>query len=209
MSGRAMNKYHILTGLLLLAGCNNPSSQPPLSSAPLAGANIGGPFTLIDQDGHPRSDREFAGKFRMVYFGYTSCPDICTPDTQNLMAGLKLFEKAHPDLANKIQPFFITVDPERDTPKVLKQFVRAFHPRLIGLTGTPEQIATAAKEFAVYYARVPGSSPDNYVMSHSQNPYLMDTNGKPLALFPTDNAASGAHEGAPEKVAAELEKWVR
>jgi protein SCO1/2 len=194
---------------LALAGCDTGPSQPPLSAAPLAGAAIGGPFTLTDQDGKSRSYAEFDGKYRIVYFGYTNCPDICTPDMQHLMAGLKAFEKAQPKLAEKVQPIFITVDPKRDTPKVLKQFVSAFHPRLIGLTGSEEAISAAEKSFAIYAQRVEGSSPENYLMSHSQTPYLMGPDGKPLALLPADRPDSEANEGDPKLVAEELAKWVR
>jgi protein SCO1 len=215
MSGPAMNKIPMnkisitLFVLLLLQACNPKPAQPPLSSAPLAGATIGGAFTLTDQDGKPRSYDEFNGKYRIVYFGYTSCPDICTPDLQNLMAGLKAFEKGHPDLAQKIQPIFITVDPQRDNSVVLKQFVTAFHPSLIGLYGTEAQTAEVAKKFAVYYAKVAGSQADSYVMSHSQTPYLMGPDGKPLAILPADTPQTPDNEGKPELVAAELAKWVR
>lgn len=208
MSGAAMNKK-IIAAMLLLTACDNSIEQPPLSEAPLAGATIGGDFTLTDQDGKKRTYAEFDGQYRLVYFGYTNCPDICTPDVQNLMAGLKLFEINEPELAAKIQPMFITVDPARDTSVVLKQFTRAFHPRLIGLTGSEADIAAAAKKFAVYYARVEGSQPDAYLMSHSQQPYLMDVNGKPIAILPADQPKSDANEGAAPLVAAELAKWVR
>ena len=148
-----MNKIvTLLITSLALTACNPSPSQPPLNTAPLYGGAIGGPFTLTDQDGKKRSYDEFAGKFRIVYFGYTMCPDICTPDMQNLMAGLTAFEKAHPKLAGKVQPLFITVDPARDTPAILKQFVSAFHPRLIGLTGSEAEIAADAK-YAYLYAR--------------------------------------------------------
>jgi protein SCO1/2 len=128
---------------------------------------------------------------------------------QNLMAGLKAFEKSTPALAAKVQPIFITVDPKRDTPDVLKQFVGAFHPRAIGLTGSEADIAAAAKKFAVFYSRVEGSAPDAYLMSHSQTPYLMGPDGKPLAILPTDQPNTDANEGAPKLVEAELAKWVR
>ena len=164
---------------------------------------------LTDQDGKKRSWKEFEGKYRIVYFGYTNCPDICTPDMQNLMAGLKAFEKASPDLAAKIQPIFITVDPKRDTPEILKQFVSAFHPRAIGLTGTDAEIADATKKFAIYASRVEGSTPESYLMSHSQTPYLMGPDGKPLAIMPADQPNTDANEGAPKLVEAELAKWVR
>ena len=211
MSGAAMNKTALLalSAALSLAACNSAPEQPPLSAAPLAGAAIGGDFSLTDQDGKKRTYAEFDGQYRIVYFGYTNCPDICTPDMQNLMAGLKAFEKASPDLAAKIQPIFITVDPGRDTPEVLKQFVGAFHPRAIGLSGSETETADAAKKFAVYYARTEGSAPDAYLMSHSQTPYLMAPDGKPLAILPADVPKTDANEGAPDLVKAELEKWVR
>ncbi len=207
-----MNKLYLapLALLFLASSCGQESAQPPLSQAPLAGAAIGGAFTLTDQDGKQRTWDEFKGKYRIVYFGYTNCPDICTPDTQNLMAGLKRFEKASPALAAKIQPMFITVDPVRDTPAVLKQFVSAFHPRLIGLTGNEKDIAAAAKKFAIYYQKVEGSAPDAYLVSHVQAPYLMDPDGKPLAILPADETNTpDKNEGAPELVEADLAKWVR
>ena len=205
-----MNKF--VTMFIIAAAvtaCSPQPTQPPLTDAPLSGAKIGGPFTLTDQNGKERSFDQDNGKYRIVYFGYTSCPDICTPDMQQLMAGLTLFEKAHPNLAGKIQPLFITVDPKRDTPDKLKQFVEAFHPQLVGLTGTEAQIAAAAKSFAVYYQKVEGSAPDAYLMSHSQTPYLMGPDGKPLAILPADTPNTEPNEGKPELVAAELAKWVR
>ncbi len=215
MSGHTMNnKTTALTLILLLSSlalsaCDAPIKQLPLDQAPLAGAAIGGPFTLTDQTGKARSNSEWGKYYQMVYFGYTNCPDICTPDTQNLMAGLKLFEQSDPQLAAKIQPLFITVDPGRDTPAVLAQFVRAFHPRLIGLTGTEQQIADVAKSYAVYFSRTEGSRPDAYLMAHSQTPYLMGPGNKPLALLPVDNPATEINEGRPQAVAAELTKWLR
>jgi protein SCO1 len=211
MSGPAMNKTTLaaLSAALLLVACNEGASQPPLSAAPLAGAAIGGDFTLTDQDGKKRTWQEFDGQYRIVYFGYTNCPDICTPDMQNLMAGLKAFEKTSPELASKIQPIFVTVDPQRDTPDVLKQFVSAFHPRAIGLTGSEAKIAEAAKKFAVFFDRQEGSAQDAYLMSHSQTPFLMAPDGKPIALLPADIPKTDANEGAPTLVEAELAKWVR
>jgi protein SCO1 len=112
-------------------------------------------------------------------------------------------------LKGKVQPIFITVDPARDTPAVLKQFVSAFHPRLIGLTGTEVEIAAAAKTFAVFYQKTEGSAPDAYLMSHSQTPYLLDPDGKPLAVLPADTPNTEANEGDPKLVVADLAKWVR
>jgi protein SCO1 len=213
MSGPAMNKPKMIfagiiaSALMALSACG--TALVAFDQAPLYGAAIGGPFTLTDQTGKQRSYSEFDGKFRLVYFGYTSCPDICTPDMQNLMAGLKLFEQGNPEYVGKVQPLFITIDPQRDTPEVLSQFVRAFHPNLIGLTGSQEQIDAATKSFAIVASRVEGSSPENYLMSHSQTPYLMMPDGKPLALMPVDNQTTKENEGRPQAVVAELAKWVR
>jgi protein SCO1/2 len=178
---------------LSLAGC----SSEPAAAPPLAGARIGGPFALIDQDGRPFTDRDLAGRYRIVYFGYTFCPDVCPVDVQNLSAGLKLVEAKDPALGRRIVPVFVTVDPARDTPAVLKQFVSAFHPRLVGLTGTPAAIAAAEKAYGIYAARGKGTA-DGYLMDHSRQIYLFDPAGKPLALLP---------EGPPRAIADEVMKW--
>src|SRR3954465_14430480 len=121
---------------LILAGCSSASAPPPLE-----GVHMGGPFTLTDQNGHRVSDRDFAGKYRLIYFGYTFCPDVCPVDMQVIGAGLRQLEAGGPGAPPGLQPIFITVDPARDTPAVLRQFVSAFHPRLIGLTGSEAEIA--------------------------------------------------------------------
>lgn len=210
-----MNKKTLFPKLTLyccavfLSACNNAPQQIPLDDAPLAGAAIGSEFQLTDQNGQKRSSSEWTEKFQMVYFGYTNCPDICGPDTQNLMAGLKQFEKSDPKLAEKIQPLFISVDPKRDTPAVLAQFVSAFHPRLIGLTGSEEEMAAVLKSYAIYADRIEGSQADSYLMAHSQTPYLMGPGNKPLALLPVDNPDTDKNEGSAKAVAEELAKWVR
>ena len=184
------------TALLALAGCHHAAGQPPL-----AGARIGGPFTLTDQDGRTVSDRQFAGRYRIIYFGYTYCPDVCPTALQHLMQGLREFRGRAPDRAAKVQPIFITVDPARDTPAVLKQYTRAFDPQLIGLTGSDAQIATVAKEFAVYYKKAvkPGSS--DYLVDHMSQALLFGPDGAPIALLPQEQDAGA--------IAAELDKWVR
>jgi protein SCO1/2 len=191
-----------------LAGCDGAAPAPD-ARPPLEGARIGGPFTLTDQNGRTVRDSDFAGQYRIVYFGYSFCPDICPVDLQKLMRGLAQFEKAAPALGAKVQPLFVTIDPARDTPEALKPFVSRYHPRLLGLTGTPEQIAQVAKEFVVVYNKVEGSAPDRYLMAHTQIAFLMGPGGKPLAMLPVDDPTTDADEGAPDKVAAELAKWVK
>lgn len=214
LNGMASLKKTIALGLCSIALASCGDNPIPLSEAPLAGATIGGEFSLNDQNGKVRSYSEFDGQYRIVYFGYTSCPDICSPDMQNLMAGLIAFEQEEPEAAAKIQPLFISVDPQRDTPAVLKQFTAAFHPRLLGLSGSDEEIADTANEFAVVYQKIPPSKDtvdpeNNYLMGHSQMAYLMGPDGKPLALLPLDDPNSEIDEGTPQMVKAELAKWVR
>ncbi|APG61596.1 hypothetical protein LPB140_00640 [Sphingorhabdus lutea] len=212
-----MNKQKFLLTALSLSlaapfitscGEGTMADEKQAMESSIAGAKIGGAFTLTNQDGGKTSYSDFDGKYRLIYFGYTNCPDICSPDTQNLMAGLKMLENQAPEKAALIQPIFVTVDPQRDTPKVLKEFVSAFHPRLIGLTGSEAEIADAAKKFVVVYNKVEGSSPENYLMGHSQTALLMGKKGEPIALISLDNPNTQENEGDPAKVFAELNNWV-
>lgn len=171
------------------------------AQGPLAGARIGGPFTLTNQDGRRVTEKDYAGKYRIVYFGYSYCPDVCPVDLQLLMQGLRLFERQDAAAAAKVQPIFITVDPARDTAAVLKTYVAAFHPRLVGLTGSEEEIAAAAKAYAVYYRKAENAGASEYLMDHSRQTYLMGPDGEPIALLPQDET--------PQAVAAELARWVR
>ena len=190
-----------LSALLLTALPIACSSPAPTTHAPLEGARIGAPFTLTDQDGKPRSDRDFAGRYRIMYFGYTFCPDVCPVDAQTIGAGLRLFETKDATRAAKVVPVFVTVDPARDTPAVLKQFVSAFHPRMVGLTGTDAQIAKIKTEYAVYSSKGDASPGGGYLVNHSRQAYLMDPDGKPLALLP--------QEQGPDAVVTEIKRWAR
>ena len=184
--------------VLTIAGCG--STSQPAADAPLAGTAIGGPFTLVDKRGQTVRWSDFAGRYRIVYFGYTFCPDACPTDVGVAMRGLALFAKTHPAQADRIAPLFISIDPGRDTPQVVGQFAAAFSPRLIGLTGTPAQVDQAARAFAVYYARGKTTA-GGYLMDHSRVAYLMGPKGEPIAMLPVDKD--------PPAVAAELATWVR
>src|ERR1051325_1497698 len=133
---------------LLAAACSGRSAPPPLE-----GATMGGPFTLTDQNGRRVGDTAFAGKYRLVYFGYTLFPDVCPGYRRVMGAGLRRSDASAPAGAARFQPIFIPVDPARDTPPVLRQFVSAFHPRLIGLTGSEAEIAQVAREYRIFYER--------------------------------------------------------
>ncbi len=187
---------------LTLAACGQDSApvQPATERPPLEGAKIGGPFALVDKDGKPVRWEDFQGKYRAVYFGYTFCPDACPLDVQVMMQGFARFEKEQPQRAARLQPLFITIDPERDTQVMVGEFAAAFSPRLIGLTGTSAQVDQAARAFAVYYKRGTETS-GGYLMDHSRIAYLMGPKGEPITMLPVDKDG--------EAVAAELAKWVK
>jgi len=187
----------LIAGALALAGCN---AAAPADEPPLAGAAIGGDFALTGSDGRTVRWDDFAGKYRVVYFGYAFCPDVCPTDMQRVAQGLKLLKASAPETAAKIQPIFITIDPARDTPKVVGEFAAAFSPDVIGLTGTPDQIAAAASAFKVYYSKGEATPGGGYLVNHSNIVYLFGPAGEPLATLPVDLGA--------DAVAAELAKWV-
>lgn len=199
--------------LLTLAACGGPQGKGENQTADqgnLVGARIGGPFTLTDQDGAKRSWNDFNGQYRIVYFGYSYCPDVCPVDLQRIAQGYRMFEQQSPERATKVQPIFITLDPERDTPEVLKNYVSAFHPRLIGLTGTPEEIAAVAKAFVVVYGKEKAEDSTGYLVNHSRTPYLFGPDGAPIQLMPVDDPATpDVDEGSAEAVAKTLDRWVR
>jgi protein SCO1/2 len=183
--------------LTLLSACD--SAGVPTAEPPLAGAAIGGPFELVDSEGRTVRWSDFDGKYRVLYFGYAYCPDVCPLDVQRMMQGFAQFKQAQPALAAQVQPIFVTIDPARDTPAVVGEFTRAFSSDLLGLTGTAEQVDQAARAFAVYYKKGEGSG-DGYLMDHSRAAFLMGRKGEPIATLPVDESA--------EAVAAELAKWV-
>jgi cytochrome oxidase Cu insertion factor (SCO1/SenC/PrrC family) len=144
---------------------------------------IGGPFTLLDKAGHEVTDRAFRGKTMLVYFGYTTCPDVCPTTLADVTAALDSMGSK----ALGIQPVFITVDPARDTPSVVGDYVANFGDRWVGLTGSAAQIATVAKEYRVYYAKHPtGSGSLDYTMDHSSILYLVGPDGRFVAPIPAD-----------------------
>ena len=141
---------------------------------------IGGPFALTDQQGLRRTDVDFRGKLMLVYFGFTYCPDICPTDLQAIGMALDQLGKA----ADAIQPIFITLDPERDTPRLLADYVPMFHPRLIGLSGDVTEVREAARAYKVYYAKVPTRDGSDYTVDHSAFIYLLDREGRYAGYFP-------------------------
>jgi cytochrome oxidase Cu insertion factor (SCO1/SenC/PrrC family) len=150
----------------------------PADEAVRAPLSIGGPFTLVDASGANRRDTDFRGKLMLVYFGYTFCPDIC-PTTLTMMSDTLAKLGAS---ASEIAPIFITVDPARDTPAQMKQYMGSFDPRFVALTGSPAQVAAAASAYRVYYRKVSGDA-GQYTMDHSSIIYLMARDGRYLGHF--------------------------
>jgi protein SCO1/2 len=164
-----------------IAACDKlPGKQQQVAfqNTDVTGLDYAKGFALTDHTGKPRTLADFKGKVVVVFFGYTQCPDVC-PTTMAEMASV--MQKLGP-LADQVQVLFITLDPERDTQQLLASYVPAFDKRFIGLRGTPEQTAKTAKEFKVFYAKVPGSDPNSYTIDHTAGSYVFDRDGR-LRLF--------------------------
>jgi protein SCO1/2 len=172
LSGIAVAIVFLMLSQSLVRAANSP-------------VTIGGPFTLTAADGTTVTEQTYRGKWLLVFFGFTSCPDTCPTALLEIGAAL---DKLGPD-ADKLQPLFITVDPLRDTPAVMENYTQSFDPRIVGLTGTPQQIAAVAQEYGVYYApRKIGPGVEDYVMDHGSYLYLMDPEGKFVRGFDADTS---------------------
>jgi cytochrome oxidase Cu insertion factor (SCO1/SenC/PrrC family) len=169
---------------LAAAADEQPSAARMMDDLMYGHGTIGGPFTLTDSAGKQRSDSEFRGKLIIVYFGYTYCPDVCPADLMAITQALDALGPA----ADGVQPIFITVDPERDT-KVLKDYVGAFHPSLIGLTGSPDDIRKVANAFKAFYVKVPDERGGDYSIDHAGVIYLMGRDGEYLGFTPPQTSA--------------------
>lgn len=194
--------YGLLLGLLVVAAMavvleiSGPRQRTPVVTGE---ARVGGPFTLVDPDGAAVSDNNFAGRYMLIYFGYTNCPDVCPLALQKISIALDILSAEGVDLA-PLQPIFITVDPARDSPAVMGDYVEAFHPSLIGLTGSAEAIAAVAAAYLVSSARTDASGEadavgtenmgdmknmkdGDYLMNHSSVIYLMGPDGRYVSHF--------------------------
>jgi len=159
----------------------------PSTKAGSADIDIAGPFTLVDDTGAPVSDAALKGKPTVMYFGYTFCPEVCPTTLTNLAHWMQMLGRD----ADKLNYVFVTIDPERDTPEVMHAYVSAFDARIRGFTGTPEQIAKIAREYRVYYKRIP-TTDGGYVMDHSAALFLMDPNEKFVGLITYEEADASA-----------------
>jgi protein SCO1/2 len=183
--------FALVQGVRLLSG---PKSAAPGGAViATAGADIGGPFTLTDTSGKRVSDKDFRGRYMLIYFGYSYCPDVCPTELQAMGRALDLVGPA----ADRIVPVFITVDPARDKGKEFGDYVRAFHPRMVGLTGAREDIDRVTKAYRVYYKLGAPSKPGatDYLVDHTSFVYLIGPDGKLTALFRGNSGADALAEG--------------
>lgn len=186
----------LMFGILMLTGTRE--SAPIVRSS--GQAQIGGPFTLVNQDGETVTDEDFRGKAMLIYFGFTYCPDICPFSLQTMDAALAQLDEAERAL---VQPILISVDPRRDTPEALAAYVQsdAFPDGLIGLTGTPEQVAQVAEEYRVIYRETEeGQEDESYLVDHTSFIYLMDFEGEFVTVF--------SHGHTPQAIADALQDFL-
>lgn len=195
-----MNKFKIFAGalaLLALPACGGMPAEAP----PLQGAKMGGAFRLTNQDGKTVTDADFAGKYRLMYFGYTFCPDVCPVDVQLMGQAVSAFEKADPARGAKVVPVFVSVDPARDTPAVVKEFISNFHPRMVGLTGSVADIDKVAQAYGVAFLRQKPNAQGAYLVDHARMVVLYGPAGEPIAIMPQN--------AKPQQFADELARWVK
>jgi protein SCO1/2 len=172
-----------------LGNLRNEPTQT-ISQTPI---QLGGPFVLTDQDGRRKTEADFRGRYMLVFFGYTYCPDVCPTTLAVMRAALDVMGER----ADRIVPIFITVDPKRDAPGALKTYLSSYGPRFVGLSGTPEEIAAVAKDYRVFY-RINDGEGDNYTVDHSGVVYLMKPDGTYLANY--------SLAVSPETMAADLNR---
>lgn len=185
-----------LRRIATLTGAEMPA--PSAGGIQLAqGVSLGGPFSLVDHTGRAVTERDFAGRPLLVYFGFTYCPDVCPTELGTIAAALDAMGPA----GERVTPVFVSIDPERDTPAAMADYVSRFHPRMVGLTGSSEQVAQAARAYRVYYAKVRPRDSTDYLMDHSSFIYFVGPDGRVRSLF--------RPETSPEAIAAAITSQLR
>ncbi|GGF66459.1 electron transporter SenC [Terasakiella brassicae] len=194
--------YFMVAAIFLIVGITMrlPQLMDDSGSQSSGEVAIGGAFELVDPKGNLVTDKDLLGSYTLINFGYTFCPDVCPTGLQTAAMALDMIPQ---EKMNKVVSLFITIDPERDTPKVMGEYTKHFHESLIGLSGSTEQVAKAAKAYRVYYKKVAedGKAADDYLMDHSAFQYLVGPDGKYLTHFP--------HGISPEDMAKKLEAYIK
>ncbi len=172
----------VITVLIIAIGGRFLFLSDDQTLTPAANTSLGGPFTLVNSAGETVTDKDFHGRYMLIYFGYTFCPDVCPTSLSTTAQALAMLP---PEKVEKLTPVFVSVDPHRDTPEVVGEYVTYFDDRMVGLTGSDEQVAAAAKAYKVYYQKVEeeGGDPEAYVLDHSALSYLMDPEGNFVTHF--------------------------
>ncbi len=187
-----LKRLLLMIAVLWLSAC--APAKLPFLTTDMTGAKVGGPLALTDHTGKPRQLADFLGKVVVVFFGYTQCPDVCPT---NMSAMRQVIDQLGPE-GEKVQVIFVTVDPERDKPELLAQYVPTFHPNFIGLYGTPAQTAAVTKDFRIFYQKRPGQTPETYTVDHSAGSYVFDPKGQ-LRLYLK-------HAEKPETIVADVRR---
>ncbi len=169
----------VLAALVLVAACGQPAPSLEFRGTDITGADFGRRLELADHNGVRRTLADFRGKLVVLFFGYTHCPDVCPTTLSDMAQALRLLT---PEQAARVQVLFVTVDPERDTPDMLRTYVPYFHPDFLGLHGTPEEVARAAKEFRITYRKHTEPGASDYLVDHTAGSYVLDDKGR-LRLF--------------------------
>jgi protein SCO1/2 len=174
---RVLARFAVVAIAALAVAACGPSA-PKFNASDVTGTTYGRDFRLTDHTGKPRTLADYRGKAVVLFFGYTQCPDVCPTTLSELAEAMK---RLGPD-ADRVQVLFVTIDPERDTPALLSQYVPAFDPRFVGLYGDAEATARTAKEFKILYQKQPGPTPSTYTMDHSAGTFIFDPQGR-LRLY--------------------------
>lgn len=178
-----MKKLLCALGAVLILGACSEGKQTAFNAIDVTGADYAKGFTLTDHDGQPRTLADFKGKVVAMFFGYTQCPDVCPTTMSEMVAVKQALNAGGRADGDKLQVLFVTVDPERDTPAIMKNYMEAFDPSFVALyAGSPEQLTALAKDYKVYYKKVEGKTPGSYTMDHSAGLYLYDPQGR-LRLY--------------------------
>lgn len=162
-----------------------PTGEPSGSGMAIAGLNVGGSFSLVNDQGEAVTEEDYADHYKLVFFGFTFCPDICPTELQKITNVMNKLG----DQAEMVQPLFITIDPMRDTPEVLDQYLDSFHPEIVGLTGTEPQVDIAIKNYKVFATKVESEELSDYTMDHSSFTYLMSPDNKLISIYRMDDDA--------------------
>lgn len=168
--------------------------KPMETAIPMAGLNVGGPFSLTDHTGKEVTEKDYEGQYKLIYFGFTYCPAICPTELQKISRVMKGLEGKQPETAAKMQPLFITIDPERDTAAVMKEYVSLFHPKLVGLTGTQPQIDFVKKSYRIFAAKAGDENSDEYTMDHSSFIYLMAPDDTLISMYSVNDSADAVYD---------------